>query len=71
VGPQLDAFEERFKELTGFEYVVAVSSGTAAMHLALRHLGIGPGDVVLASTMTFIGSVGPVVHLGGDVRFVE
>ena len=44
VGPQVDAFEREFAEYTRIERCVAVSSGTAAMHLALRHLGVGPGD---------------------------
>lgn len=70
-GPQLEQFEREFEALTGFKHAVAVSSGTAAMHLAMHHLGIGRGDVVLASTLTFIGSVGPVVHLGGELRFVD
>ena len=59
VGPALDAFEESFREQTGFAHCVAVTSGTAALHLALVHLGIQSGDTVIASTLTFIGSVGP------------
>ncbi len=70
-GPQLNEFEKKFCELTGFRHAVAVSSGTAAMHLALLHLGVGSGDVVLASTLTFIGSVGPVSHLGAELVFVD
>lgn len=61
LGPQVDAFEREFAEYVGFEHCLALSSGTAAMHLALRHLGIGPGDEVFASTLTFIGSVTPVI----------
>jgi dTDP-4-amino-4,6-dideoxygalactose transaminase len=67
----VDAFEREFSAYTGIPYCVAVSSGTAAMHLALRHLGVGSGDIVLASTLTFIGSVSPAVQLGADVRFVD
>jgi len=70
-GPQLAAFEQAFCELTGFAHCLAVSSGTAAMHLALRLLGVGPGDVVMASTLTFIGSVTPVTFLGADLHFVD
>ena len=71
VGPQLTQFEKLFCELTGFAACVAVSSGTAAMHLALRNLGVGPGDVVLASTLTFIGSVSPIVYQGANAVFVD
>lgn len=71
VGPHLERFEAAFREATGFPAVVAVSSGTAAMHLVLHHLGVGPGDVVLASTLTFIGSVAPAHHLGAELIFVD
>ncbi len=70
-GPQLNRFEEVYKELTGFEHCVAVASGTAAMHLALRHLGVGPGDCVLASTLTFIGSVSPIWFQGAESIFID
>jgi dTDP-4-amino-4,6-dideoxygalactose transaminase len=71
VGPALDAFEESFREQTGFAHCVAVTSGTAALHLALVHLGIQSGDTVIASTLTFIGSVGPAFHLGAKLIFVD
>lgn len=71
LGPMVDAFEREFSEYTGIPYCVALSSGTAAMHLALRHLGVGPNDVVIASTLTFIGSVSPAVFLGAELRFVD
>jgi dTDP-4-amino-4,6-dideoxygalactose transaminase len=50
---------------------LALSSGTAAMHLALRHLGVGPGDEVIASTLTFIGSVSPIIFQGASPVFVD
>jgi len=71
VGPQLGAFERRFQEATGFFHCVGVSSGTAAMHLALRGVGVGAGDVVIASSLTFIGSVSPVTFLGAEPVFVD
>ncbi len=71
VGPQLTAFEEAFCEATGFSHAVAVASGTAAIHLGLRHLGVGRGDIVLASTLTFIGSVSPILFQGAEPVFVD
>ncbi len=70
-GPQVEAFERAFCEYTGIEHCVALSSGTAAMHLALKELAVGPGDVVLASTLTFIGSVSPVTFLGAEPVFID
>ncbi|WP_419786328.1 DegT/DnrJ/EryC1/StrS family aminotransferase [Pseudodesulfovibrio sp.] len=70
-GPQLAAFEEAFCELTGFAHCLAVSSGTAAIHLAFRMLGVGPGDVVLASDLTFIGSVTSASYQGAGLHFVD
>ncbi len=71
VGKFLDRFEHSVTEYTGAEYAVALSSGTAAIHLALRIGGIGPGDRVLASTFTFIGSVAPVMYQGAEPVFID
>ncbi len=71
LGPQVDAFEQEFAQVCGLPHCLALSSGTAAMHLALRLLGIQPGDLVLASTLTFIGSVTPVTFLDGRLLFVD
>ncbi|MCG2776350.1 MAG: DegT/DnrJ/EryC1/StrS family aminotransferase, partial [Desulfobacterales bacterium] len=71
LGPQVDAFEKEFSEYVGIKYSAAVSSGTAAMHLGLRHLGVGPGDEVFTSTLTFIGSVTPVVFEGATPVFID
>jgi dTDP-4-amino-4,6-dideoxygalactose transaminase len=71
LGPMVDAFEREFAEKVGIKHCLALSSGTAAIHLALRHLGIGPGDEVFASTLTFIGSVTPVVFLGARPVFID
>jgi len=71
LGPQVDAFEAAFSAHTGIAHCLALSSGTAAMHLALRGLGVGPGDLVLAATLTFIGSVSPAAQLGAQVAFVD
>ncbi len=71
LGPMVDAFEREFATLTGIPHCAAVSSGTAAMHLALRHLGTGPGDLVLASTLTFIASVSPAVFERASLEFID
>ena len=71
LGPMVDAFEKEFSEYVGIEHCVALSSGTAAMHLALRHLGINPKDEVFASTLTFIGSVSPISFLGAYPVFID
>jgi dTDP-4-amino-4,6-dideoxygalactose transaminase len=71
LGPQVDAFEKAFSEYTGIEYCVALSSGTAAMHLALNVLGIGQGDEVITSTLTFIGSVSPIIFLNAKPVFID
>jgi len=71
VGPQLNQFEETFREITGFKHCVAVSSGTAGLHLALLGLGVKAGDVVLGSTLTFMGSVAPVKYCNAELIFVD
>ena len=71
VGPQLNQFEEKFRELTGYKHCVAVSNGTAGLHLALRSVGVGRGDTVLASTFTFIGSVASAAYLGAELVFID
>ncbi|MGE0083996.1 MAG: DegT/DnrJ/EryC1/StrS family aminotransferase [Desulfococcaceae bacterium] len=71
LGPQVDAFEKEFSALTGIPHAVALASGTAAMHLALRILGIKAGDEVIASTLTFIGSVSPATFIGAVPVFID
>ena len=71
LGPMVDAFEKEFAAYVGIPHCLALSSGTSATHLALRHLGLKPGDVVLASTLTFIGSVTPVTFEGATPAFVD
>ena len=71
LGPQVDAFEREVCELVGVEAAVALSSGTAALHLALRLVGVEPGDRVLCSTFTFVASASPIVYLGAEPVFVD
>src|SRR6266568_890447 len=70
VGPQLDAFERELGERVG-RPAVALSSGTAALHLGLRLLGVGPGDEVFVSDLTFVASVNPIRYLGARPVFVD
>lgn len=71
LGPMVDAFEAKFAEATGIPHCAAVVSGSAALHLALRLLGVGPNDTVVASTLTFVASVSPAVQLGATPVFVD
>lgn len=71
LGPNVDAFEQEFATAVGTRHAAALSSGTAALHLALLHLGIGPGDEVLVSTLTFSASVNPIIYQGGTPTFID
>lgn len=71
VGPHVTAFEEEFAALVDVPYAAALSSGTAALHLALLQAGVGPGDEVLVSTLTFSASVNPIVYLGARPVFID
>jgi UDP-N-acetylbacillosamine transaminase len=71
VGGFIDRFERSVRDFTGVDHAVALSSGTAAIHLALRIAGIGPGDRVGASTFTFIGSVVPILYQNAEPVFID
>ena len=71
LGPQVDAFEAEFRDLVGARHTLALSSGTAALHLALAAAGIGPGDEVLVSSLTFVASVNPIRYLGATPVFID
>ncbi len=71
LGPMVDRFEREFAAAVNASHAVALASGTAALHLALRNLGVGPGDEVFASTLTFIGSVTPVLFQGARPVFID
>jgi pyridoxal phosphate-dependent aminotransferase EpsN len=70
VGPNLSAFEEQFTARLGLP-AVALSSGTAAIHLGLRLLGVGPTDEVICPTLTFAATCNPVRYLGGEPMFLD
>jgi len=71
LGPRVEAFEQAFARYKGAPYAAAVSSGTAAIHLALLALGIGPGDEVIAPVMTFCSTIHSIVHTGAMPVLVD
>lgn len=71
LGPQVEAFEKEFAETVGSPAAVALSSGTAGLHLALQLAGVETSDEVLVSTFTFIASVNPIRYLGATPVFVD
>ncbi|BCJ40760.1 pyridoxal-5'-phosphate-dependent protein [Actinoplanes ianthinogenes] len=71
VGPDLDRFEREIADRAGVPHAVGVTSGTAALHLALLGLGIGPGDVVVVPTLTFVATANVVVYTGATPVFAD
>ena len=71
VGPELDRFEAGLAAATGRRHAVALSSGTAALHLALVSAGVGPGDLVLVSSLTFAATANAVRYTGAEPVFVD
>lgn len=71
LGPMVDRFEKDFAAITGMPHCVALSSGTAAIHLALRCLGVTRGDSVFASSLTFIGSIAPILYQNATPVFID
>lgn len=71
VGPQVEMFEKEVAAKVGSKYSTAVSSGTAALHLALRWAGVGPEDRVICPSFTFCASTNPIVYEGGQPVFVD
>ena len=71
VGPHVDAFEQEFCEVVGAKHAAAVTSGTAALHLALKLIGVGSGDEVFCSTLTFIATASPITYLGAKPVFID
>ena len=71
VGPHLEKFEKAVASRAGVEHALALNSGTAALHLSLQVLGIGPGDEVACPTLTFAASANPVCYLGAEPVFID
>ncbi len=70
-GPDIKKFEDSFAEYVGSKYAVAVSNGTAALHLSAMALNIKPGDKVITTPITFVASANCVKYCGGEVVFVD
>lgn len=70
-GPDLDAFEAEMAQRVGVAHGVGISSGTAALHLGLLALGVGPDDVVLTATMTFAATANAITYVGAEPFFVD
>ncbi len=71
LGPNVDAFERELAAIVGSGYAAALSSGTAAIHLGLRLLGVGRGDRVFCSTLTFAASAFPIAYQGAIPVFID
>jgi dTDP-4-amino-4,6-dideoxygalactose transaminase len=67
----VSGFEDELKEVTGSPHALALNSGTSAIHLALRLLGIGPGDEILASTFTYVATINPILYERGVPVFID
>lgn len=70
-GPKIEEFEQKLAKYCGAKYAVAVSSGTAALHAAFAAAGIGRGDEVITTPLTFVATANAVVHCGGKPVFVD
>lgn len=71
VGPHVNAFEKEIASFIGVKSAVSVNSGTAAIHLALELLGVGKGDRVFCSTLTFVASANPILYQGAEPVFID
>lgn len=71
LGPMVERFERAWADRIGVEHAVAVSSGTAGLHLCLHALGIGPGDEVITSSFSFVASANAIVFTGATPVFAE
>ena len=71
LGPHVDGLERELAERCGVPAAAAMSSGTAALHLALLLAGVGPGDEVLVPTLTFVASVNPITYLGATPVLID
>ena len=71
LGPNVDAFENELAQHVGIAHAAALASGTAGLHLALRLLGVKPGDTVICSSLTFVASTNPILYEGASPVFID
>ncbi|WP_341184228.1 DegT/DnrJ/EryC1/StrS family aminotransferase [Paenibacillus sp. FSL H7-0756] len=71
LGTNVDKFEEEICDYVGMEHGLALSSGTAGIHLALKYFGVGPGDYVFCSDLTFAGSCNPILYQYANPVFID
>lgn len=71
IGPQIDAFERSLSKFTGSGHAAVLGSGTSAIHLALRILGVGKEDSVISQSFTFAGSANPITYQGATPIFID
>ncbi|MNB99867.1 putative pyridoxal phosphate-dependent aminotransferase EpsN [compost metagenome] len=71
LGTNVDKFEEEICEYVGINHALALSSGTAGIHLALKYFGVGPGDYVFCSDLTFAGSCNPILYQYAKPVFID
>lgn len=70
-GPRAERFEKSFKEYTHSQYALAVNSATAGLHLALKAVGVGPGDEVITTPLTFCSTANVIIHCGAQPVFAD
>ncbi|SCP96276.1 DegT/DnrJ/EryC1/StrS family aminotransferase [Anaerobium acetethylicum] len=71
LGKNVDEFEKEMSEKTGVKYAAALTSGTAAIHMALKAAGVGSGDIVFCSSLTFAGTVNPIIYQNAVPVFID
>jgi len=71
LGKNVDEFEREFAEKIGIKHAAAVSSGTAAMHLALMAAGVGKGDIVFCQSLTFAATANPIIYQNATPVFID
>lgn len=71
IGPAVTEFEQKFAAYVGTKKAVSTQSGTAALHISLHELGIGPGDEVIVPALTFVASVTPILYVGAKPVFAD